>query len=1346
MIGTATVNGTGRTRPRDARRASPSETSPRAIALGVCCTLAFAALSASLLAALAAPALALSQRGHSFAFSFAGKGSSAGKLSHPAGVAVNEASGDVYVVNAANNRVERFSQTGEFISTWGWGVSDGHSEFETCTSACEAGIPGEGEGQFDAPEAIAVDNSSNTHDPSRGNIYVLGDTAASNYVIQKFSASGAPLGRLHLTNESTGEIGGVAVNAEGQVWVSDLSNSELLSVSDALSNEQSASLNLTLACAETPGLAVNAGASAFYVSHQLEDPEEECPERAPSAKTPALIAKLNAGGEVQSEALGELNSSAVAVDQASGPSSPLGGQAAGDVYVDNLSSIAAYDSSGTLIQRFGSEGQLSDGSGVAVNSNTGDVYVADAKGDDIAVFVPEGTGAPSVDEVSFEDLAPTSTRLNARIDPRGLDTRFYFQYGSADCRATPASCTEVPAAPGEDLGAGYGAVAASAEAQGLQAGSTYFYRVIATNEAGEAEGEQSFGTFTTLPSAADTLADGRAWELVSPAEKHGALIYPIGGTTEGAAPGSGAIQAAEAGGAITYAANAPIGEGVAGDRAPEATQALSARTSEGWSTQDIVTPHEHSEGIVPTNLPQEYRAFSADLSQGLVQPFAGFGNRYAEPPLVSGAQSEEHGIYLRNDGDPGCLQASLAGCYEALLDSADVSSGAQFGGEVEVLGASPDLQHVVFSSAVPLSSALPSASGLYEYSANLPAAEALQLISVLPGNTAAVQEPEPQLGDLDPGVSSARDAVSDDGSRVFWSGQIETHSATVTRLFMRDTTQHETIQINATQGLKEPSGAEAEKEEVHFRSASADGSRVFFTDNFPLTTSSRLRREEGGPADLYVCEVHQGTQGPECKLTDLTVQQRSETQESADVVGTVLGNSEDGSYVYFVANGVLSEAARAEGATPGDCARPSARSAALADAKCNLYAARFDGQSGQWQAPRFIATLSQEDSPDWGSSGGLSLASLTARVSPNGRYLAFMSRESLTGYDNRDQSPEAQGARDEEVYVYDAQQSSLVCASCNPDGEPPQGVLDREDTGEGKGLLVDRFGVWQQTQAEEQGAPPRALDHWLAGSIPGWTPLDPYQALYQSRYLTNQGRLFFDSPDELVPAAHNGREDVYEYEPQGIGSCEGAPGCVSLISSGDSDHESAFLDASASGEDVFFLTNQQLVAGDHDSSYDVYDAHVCSAQAPCPAAANAPEEPCASLASCQSTYTPPQVPALSPSGTASASGQGDTVAPPAFPGTAVKAAHAKKPPTRAQLLASALKACKQGHRHVRKKRLACERRARKRYGPNKHSKPEQKTKRLAASKDRAGAKTAARGDAATMSDAAANEDDGGARR
>ena len=130
-----------------------------------------------------------------------------GRLLHPAGVAVDEASGDVYVVDAGNNRIERFGAKGEFVAAWGWGVSDGKAEYEVCTSACKAGIAGEGEAQLDAPSAIAVDNSGSPEDPSRGDVYVLGDTVAQNNVIEKFSASGEPLGTLHVKSERRARSG-----------------------------------------------------------------------------------------------------------------------------------------------------------------------------------------------------------------------------------------------------------------------------------------------------------------------------------------------------------------------------------------------------------------------------------------------------------------------------------------------------------------------------------------------------------------------------------------------------------------------------------------------------------------------------------------------------------------------------------------------------------------------------------------------------------------------------------------------------------------------------------------------------------------------------------------------------------------------------------------------------------------------------------------------------------------------------------------------------------------------------------------------------------------------------------
>jgi DNA-binding beta-propeller fold protein YncE len=1262
----------------------------RARALVVVLALALGSLSAS------APAFGYSQRGHVFAFAFAGKGSSDGRLLHPSGLAVDEASGDVYVVDAGNDRVERFGPKGEFISAWGWGVADGAEKYEVCTSACRAGLAGEGVEQLDAPEAVAIDNSTSSGDPSRGDVYVLSDTAALNNVVEKFSASGEPLGQLTVRAGTWGALGGVAVDSSGRLWVSDLgvAPEEVLEFSDALSNSPLGGVKLALECLETRGLAVAAGGEAFYVSHQQGNVLGECPEAPASAKAPAVIAAVSGAGEVVRHALDYENSSGVAVDQASTEASPLGATARGDVYVDNASSVAAFQADGTVIQRFGSEA-LASGSGVAIDSANGDVYVADAKSAVIDVFAPEPAAPPSVDSVAFEDLSPTSTRLEARVDPHGVDTHAFFQVGTTDCRALPADCVDVPTAPGEDVGSGFGAQVVSVVAEGLSPGTRYFYRALATNADGEAEEERSFGSFTTLPAASGGLADGRAWELVSPAEKFGALIYPMGGTTENGGPASGVIEAAADGSSVTYAANAPFGEGVVGNRSLEATQLVSTRSSSGWSTRDIETPTEGAKGLQP-GAAQEYRWFSPDLSAALAQPFGPYaltGNHMQEPSLVPGIGSEEHGLYVRHGSS---CSASSPGCYEPLVTPEGDSSGAQFGGELEFEGAAADLRHVVFRSDVALSTSAPSAPGLYEWSAGKPASEALSLVSVLPGNKrAAPSEPAAQLGDFIPAGSATRGAVSADGSRVFWSAVTEEHEAEITRLYMRETTTGKTIVINAAKGVKEPSAEERAGEEVHFRLADQDGSRVFFTDTFPLTASSRLAPIEEGeeaPADLYVCELAAGSEGPECHLKDLTVDPGFDLGETADVVGTLPGASEDGSFVYFVANGVLSEEARAAGALQGHCARPSSKHAADPSATCNLYLERYDSEAGEWEAPRFIAVLSQEDQPDWGGAGSFSLGALTSRVSPNGRFLAFMSKQPLTGYDNVDQSPAAHGARDEEVFLYDSEAERLTCVSCNPAGVAPRGVFDHEASGEGKGLLVDRLGVWKETEGEEHGGARRAVDHWLAGSVPGWTAIEETTAFYQSRYLSDGGRVFFDSPDAIVAGAHNAKEDVYEFEPGGVGSCASGAGCVALISSGESAQESAFMDASENGDDVFLLTSAPLTSDDHDTSFDVYDAHVCSEASPCISPPPGAPAPCEALETCRPASGSVSV-FSGPSGTATFSGP---LSAPA-PSSQKLPSKTTKPLGRAQKLAKALRACRAAHKHSKRKRKACEHSAHKKY-------------------------------------------------
>ncbi len=1238
-----------------------------------------------ILLALAAPSAgAASARGHSFAFSFAAPGSGADQLSSPAGVAVSESSGDVYVVDEANNRIERFGPSGEFIAAWGWGVADGTEEDEICTSSCQAGIAGAGKGQLREASGVAVDNSTSASDPSKGDVYVISTARSEHSHLTKFSPQGTVLSSLKQEGDEAkweGILDGIAVDGSGRLWVyrGDEAEGIIERFSDATQNAyQEPSLEDPLICPKA-GFAVDGAGQTLYTDQERENREESCPLEEGESAREVLSAKLRLGKE-SPESEESLQTLQGALDPQ--PSSALATEAgSGDVLIDNVASVAAFDSTGALIERLALPGGHPSGTGLAVNAASGNLYVADSASDQIDLFSPEAPGKPKVSALSAQALSPSTAKLAGKVDPDGADTHYFFQYGSLQCSENQSSCTEVPAAPGADLGSGFIDQSVEAQLQGLRPASTYFYRLLATNEHGEAQGSETFASITTPPSAQGALPDGRAFEMVSPVEKDGSGIEPL--RNEG-----GLIQASEDGGAITYIANGPIVSEPQGNRAPYPTQALAERTPSGWSSQQIVTPRTKGEGFIPGEAP-EYRYFSRDLSLALVQPDnEALVEPFESPPLAP--EASEKTMYLRN---------SQSESFQPLVTAALDTAQSKFGQKLDFLDASEDLSHVVFSSEVPLLQG--SSAGLYEWHQG-----ALSLLSLLPNGSPAL---EPQLGMQS---RNARGALSDDGQRIFFSGESELphgeEAELVDHLYMRDVATQSTLQIDAAApGIEEPG---EEESEVAFQGANSAGTKVFFTDTARLSGESRLDPSPGSeenPADLYECEVIEGQSGPSCELSDLSVDQNP--GESAEVLNLAPAISQDGSYIYFVANGVL-----APGATPGHCVR-SEQETPAPEATCNLYVSHEGAVS-------FIATLSNEDSGDWGSSEGPGprgpsieprpdLADLTASSSPSGQYLAFMSDLPLTGFDNHDQSPAAKGARDEEVYLYDASSKQIFCASCDPAGARPHGVYDSERAREGLGLLIDRRRDWA---SDEGVASPN--DSWLAASIPGWVPLGASGApvaLRAPRYLSNEGRLFFNSADALVPAvaqptreeqidgqaAQVGIENVYEYEPQGLGSCQGENGCVGLISSGTSEQESAFVEASVGGDDAFFVTSQPLLAQDRDTNFDLYDARVCSEASPCLSSEEPSHTSCEDSEACR----PGQTPALAPvtaSGTATQTGPGNLLArkPAPVPGKPVTTS---KPPTRAQRLSRALASCKRRYRHSPKKRAACERKARKAFGSKK---------------------------------------------
>ncbi len=663
---------------------------------------------------------------------------------------------------------------------------------------------------------------------------------------------------------------------------------------------------------------------------------------------------------------------------------------------------------------------------------------------------------------------------------------------------------------------------------------------------------------------------------------------------------------------------------------------LLANTGEG---------HAKGEPNAWTLTPREYRAFSLDLSRGIEAPFEQWqeeGERY-ERRLSPEAPREFDDIFMWNEGVSG---------FQPLVTSAAPDTQHEKGtepGRVKFVGASPDLKHVVFESKErALTATAPEGTeNLYEW-----ADGTFKLVNVLPDGKTTIHEEnghtETGLGlgfysswsEETPGMHD----VSGDGSRVIWSHVTHATASdlTLNHIYESDMSTGKSVQVDAPQGVS--SLPENEGQEALFQTASADGSKVFFTSDAPLTSSANTGPPEPQGSregsDLYVFDAVTGG------LTDLTPDHNaSDTCQpggfkvpipfcGAQVQG-VIGASENGTSVYFVANGVL-----AAGASPGDCRLGHAEEVGYSGAACNLYLAHFDGSS--WTTT-FIARLSGEDEPDWRSHY---LTHMLARVSPNGRYLAFVSLKSLTGYDNLDS---VSGQPDFEVYLYDASGAGrLVCVSCNPTGSRPTGQENLRS-------------LTEVNSMDPEGALGGNRPYWLSGMVPAWSRpnREGEGAIHQPRYLSDEGRLFFDSAEALVAQDTNGRVDVYEYEPEGVGSCEDEAGCIYLISGGTGSKDSTFVDASASGNDVFFISESQLVSQDTDNAYDMYDAHACTVASPCFAVSPVLPPACTSADACRPGPTP-QPPIFGAPASATFTGPGNPAQAASTP-PAAKKKSAKKP-------------------------------------------------------------------------------------
>jgi hypothetical protein len=1014
--------------------------------------------------------------------SFGPEGSST-EFSNLGSLAVDQQDDLVYVIERETGKLHRFDLEGNSVPFSGSAPYISGNEITGLTYF-----------EVEAGNQVAVDSSSHE-------FYVTSENS-----VTAFSANGEPAEFSAGPGAGTNVIGGftrltgLAVDGNGTIYAADRDAGVVRIF--APSGEELTQFSAP----EAGNLAVDSKGSV-YVNRQFN-------QTTVFKYTPSSF-PVTAGTTytAASEPLSPAGSYTVAVDRTTDR-----------VFVAQFGEIriVIYDEEGEVVTSFagpGEDGAVERVMGLGIDESSGLVFAADDAISAIQVkvfgerIIP--TGPPIIESVSAADVTADSATLLARINPNSVETTYHFEYGPEDCAVS--ACVSVPL---NDAGIGSGSepVTVSHVIPGLAAETTYHYRVVATNEKGTNLDKETDHTFTTQStSLLFDLSDARVWEMVSPPNKHGALLF-------GSA--SGHIQAAGDGNGLVYRSGGPIDVDPEGNRIAEAASYLATRGASGWGSVDLTPPNDRT---VPLALGYQdvYKFFNIDLSEALLEPRSG-------APLSP--EASERAPYWRQNTEPPLYRPLVTG-KEGF---ANVAQGVEFGNEdilnetrsaVEIQGSTPDLDHVLLRTAVSLAPGAPAPS-LYKWSDG-----DLLPVSVLP---------ETEGGDMvtavfaGSGPRSVRNAISEDGSRVFWTGLSSGN------LYLRDFQAEESVRIN----LVQPGASGAGDSNPIFQGASTDGTVVFFTDSQQLTEDA-----SPGDRDLYRCVIPAGAPLSGCSSLENISAPLAGSGESADVQGIVSAMSDDGSRAYFVAKGAL-----ATGATSGEP---------------NLYL---------WQEGedvRFIATLAADDQPNWGITPSAvgNASALSAAASPTGRYFAFMSKQRLTGADNFDA---ATGEQVERVFLYDAETEALECISCNPTGAAPEGRTIGES-------LIDPRSLWQGERVEAVLPEPTLL-------------ANQGLSIYRPRAVLDNGRVFFNASDSLVPGDSNAQWDVYQYENTGVGDCDASSGnaavsrsgegCVSLLSSGTAKREAVFLDASISGDDVFFLTTARLSVHDKDDERDVYDARV----------------------------------------------------------------------------------------------------------------------------------------------------------
>ncbi|MDX6635931.1 MAG: hypothetical protein QOF06_2134 [Solirubrobacterales bacterium] len=710
--------------------------------------------------------------------------------------------------------------------------------------------------------------------------------------------------------------------------------------------------------------------------------------------------------------------------------------------------------------------------------------------------------APEVKSIVASGISQSEAELLASVNPGNLPTDYTFEYTTQEEFEAEGFTGAVVAGEGQ-LPASNLDAEASVPLTGLEPGTKYRFRIAATNEKGDDEMEGSFSTYPSYVSGTpdcdnELLRTGLAALL--PDCRAYELVTPA--DTNGRAP----LGIGREGGTFTTRQVAP-----AGDKLPFRVEGGTLPGSGGTGSY-LGDPFISSRS--PSGWNTDYigptAAEAVAITPGWTSPDQGYSFWTAEnkgSALIEGQSTS----YLRYpDGHSEVLG-------EGSIDTDPAALGKLI---------SEDGDHALFvtgtgGSEFPAVQIEPNAAPEGTQAIYDRTPQGVQVVSLLPGDVP-----------LGAGESAVYQGASLDGEGVAFEVKNKT-------LYLRYQNS-ETFEIG---------------EDVGFGGVSEGGNRIFYTD--------------GGQLWRF----------------DAATEER--TAFSAGPVVPV-NISADGSAAYFVSTSELTSDPNPNGdvAVPGDE---------------NLYLSE-EGEIS------FVGTVTERDvvgeALSTGDTDGLGLWMLAAetngrfgrdpsRSNPDGSVLLFQSRAPLADYD-----PEGHS----QVYRFDSAAGTLDCLSCNPTGAAATANA--------------------QLQSEQREG--FALFFSLA-------TLENLRA--------DGRRAFFESSEALVSGDTDNRQDIYEWEDQGVGSCATPGGCIYLISSGHSAKNEYLYAVSGSGNDVFFLTSDLLLPVDQDETPSIYDARV-GGGFPEPVEADCQGEGCRP----QMTPPPPMPPAQT-----QVSGPGDNVKPRTCP-------------------------------------------------------------------------------------------------